>query len=145
MARGRLSVVRATLPYALPAWAASFLIAVSVGLDPVGLFTASLPIALFWAPQALGAYRVRSALERFAEGVPGSPEASTSMWGPMYLRWPGMDLEVEGRRTNFRLGRMIVRVGDESYTYPSGPEGVTDLGRRAARHAQSGTSPGDLL
>lgn len=140
-----LSVVRATLLYAVPAWAASFVIAISVGLDPWGLFTASLPTALFWAPQAVAAYRVRSALERFAMGVPGRPEASTSVFGPMHLTWSALDLEVEGRRTNFDVGRLIVRIGDEAYAYISAPEGVADLGRRAALHAQAGTSPGDLL
>lgn len=137
------SVLKATLPYAVPAWLAASAFVLIGGLDPVALFLALAALTTFWAPQVAGAYRVRKALERFATGVPGSPQASTSVLGPMTLTWPGLDLEVEGHRLVFWVHRLVVRVGDDAYV--AGPEGAGDLGRRAARHAQAGTSPGQLL
>lgn len=143
MRSDRLSVLKATLPYAVPAWLAALAFAVIGRLDPVALGLSVVALATFWGPQLAGAYRVRSALERFATEVPGSPQASTSVLGTMTLTWPGLDLEVEGHRRAFRARRLVIRLGDEAYA--AGPEGASGLGRRAAQHAQAGTSPGQLL
>lgn len=139
----RPSILRATLPYAVLAVAAAVVFVGVGGPDPVAVALAATALVTFWGPQLWGAYRVRVALDRFATGVPGRPNVSTSIWGPMTLTWPELDLEVEGRRRAFRVGRLVIRLGDASYA--AGPDGAADLGRRAAQHAQAGTSPGQIL
>jgi len=131
MSSDRPSVLRSTAPWFVGSLLGSAaLFTIGLGGNPVGLVMVTLLPWLFWLGPAIGAWRSRRVLDRFAEEVPERPKASSPVLGYPTLKYPGHGFSAEVRYRGPSVRGLFIHDG-EGMVAPADPDRVREAARAA--------------